>query len=504
MVGAGRHAALVGATVIVLLGAVSLARAAGGLQTADNPGGGEIVYGPLDGISSLSEAMVEVLRTVHGHFDDRPRVGKFLQARDGRSVATFFSVTDKSQNGRAFAGLAIVTLADGNASGAVLYDDAARFAKTEPAMMKTLGDAWHLASPPPPLPGAAPKTEAVASAGGAAVAPSGSSATSTPLAESPSAAAAAAPVAIATRAGESAPAHLHMTTGGDHSASVGLPEGWRLTGVSGGQLTAEGPKGEMAGLGIMLQGIRNPGGPRPMFAPPGGGAPLVAPFGGDLFASFDSLTNQVRRNKHLPPATYKLTKSENLPANQYEQRVVQAIFEVDLHDGKGRRKGSARIGAMHVRGVPTWALTISSSNAPVAVAEAEGATLLAVVRSYRQDGKVIAQETQQVIGRINANANAARIRANAQSAANDAHNRAFDQHMADLDSRNQAFDQHMDNIDRSSKSFQNYLLDRNVVQDNDYNERGTVGNGYGDALVKSNPDRFQYVQQKDFIKGVDY
>jgi hypothetical protein len=296
-----------------------------------------------------------------------------------------------------------------------------------------------------------------------------------------------------------------VATGGDRSASVTLPEGWRLTGVAGGQLTAEGPKGEMVGLGIMLQGIRNPGGPRmPMFGPPGGGAPLVAPFGGDLFASFDSLTNQVRRNKRLPAASYQLTKSEPLPATQYEQRVVQALFEVDLHDGKGRRKGSARIGAMHVRGVPTWALTISSSNAPVAVADAEKATLLAIVRSYRQDPQVIAQETRQVIGRINASAHAARIRANAQSAANDAHNRAFDAHMADLDSRNRAFDAHMDNLDRSSKSFQNYLLDRDVVQDNDRNERGTVGNGYGDALVKSNPDRFQYVQQKDFIKGVDY
>jgi hypothetical protein len=454
---------------LVLLGSTAPAWADDGLKILDSPGGGEIVYGPLEGVASLPGAMVDVLRTVHGHFDDRPRVGKFLQARDGHSVATFFSVTDKSQGGRAFAGLAIVSLAEGSSSaaGAVLYDDAARFAQTEPAMMRTLGDTWHLSSPPPPLPVAA--------------------------------------AADQTAYSEPGPAHLRPTTGGDRSASVALPEGWRLTGVAGGQLTAEGPKGEMVGLGIMLQGIRDPGGPRPpMFGPPGGGAPLVAPFGGDLFASFDSLTNQVRRNKHLPAATYQLTKSENLPANQYEQRVIQALFEVDLHDGKGRRKGSARIGAMHVRGLPTWALTISSSNAPVAVADAEHATLLAIVRSYRQDGQVIAQETRQVIGRINATANAARLRANAQSAANDAHNRAFDAHMADLDSRNRAFDAHMDNLDRSSKSFQNYLLDRNVVQDNDRDERGTVGNGYGDALVKSNPDRFQYVQQKDFIKGVDY
>ena len=61
------------------------------------------------------------------------------------------------------------------------------------------------------------------------------------------------------------------------------------------------------------------------------------------------------------------------------------------------------------------------------------------------------------------------------------------------------FDAHMDSLDRSSKSFQNYQLDREVIQDSDRNERGTVGNGYGDALVKANPDRFQYVKQEDYI-----
>jgi hypothetical protein len=138
---------LAGAVVsFILLGTAPRAWADDVVKVLDSPGGGEIVYGPLEGVASLSGAMVDVLRTVHEHFDDRPRVGKFLQARDGHSVATFFSVTDKSQGGRAFAGLAIVSLAEGSSSaaGAVLYDDAARFAQTEPAMMKTLGDTWHL------------------------------------------------------------------------------------------------------------------------------------------------------------------------------------------------------------------------------------------------------------------------------------------------------------------------------------------------------------------------
>jgi hypothetical protein len=62
----------------------------------------------------------------------------------------------------------------------------------------------------------------------------------------------------------------------------------------------------------------------------------------------------------------------------------------------------------------------------------------------------------------------------------------------------------MDDIDRYSKSFQNYQLDRSQIQDNDFNARGTASNGLAEALVKADPNRFQYVQTKDFLKGVDY
>ena len=69
---------------------------------------------------------------------------------------------------------------------------------------------------------------------------------------------------------------------------------------------------------------------------------------------------------------------------------------------------------------------------------------------------------------------------------------------------NAAFNGHMDDIDRSSKAFQNYQLDRSVVRDNDYAERGTVSNSYADSLVRANPDRFQIIQNQDLIKGIDY
>lgn len=48
-----------------------------GLHTIDNPGGGQVVYGTLTGQSSLSNAMVFMLRQVHGHFGTGRRSASF-------------------------------------------------------------------------------------------------------------------------------------------------------------------------------------------------------------------------------------------------------------------------------------------------------------------------------------------------------------------------------------------------------------------------------------------
>ena len=441
----GRRSGSVAGVIVaslILVAAAGRARA-DELKTIENPGGGRIVYGSLagTGVSSLQEGMVYALRKLHSAFGDRPQIGKFFQVRDSHSIATFFSLNATRVGGgiKPISGLVIVTMPPGSQpAAAALYDDSARFAKTGPTMMKTLDRAWRSDSAP-----------------------------------------AAAPTHQST--GKAQP--LRMATAGDRSASIGLAEGWRLTGVAGGQLTAEGPNGEMIGLGVIYQQIHD----RPGYGM--GGAPLVYPRGGDLFSAFVSVTNQIRRHRGLSQATYKLISSQNLGRTQFEAQVIQVIIEIDLHDGKGPRKGSARLGAMYTPG-PAWAISVNASNAPITVADAESATMMAMIRSYTPDARVVTQETNAVIDRIHATARATQIRAEAQSAVND--------------SRNRAFDAHMDDIDRYSKSFQNYQFDRAQVQDNDRNVRGTVGNGAADTLVKTDPNRFQIVPTQDFIKGVDY
>ena len=62
---------------------------------------------------------------------------------------------------------------------------------------------------------------------------------------------------------------------------------------------------------------------------------------------------------------------------------------------------------------------------------------------------------------------------------------------------------------RRGQAFSNYLLDQTVIQDNNRYGNGTVGHGTAwnstaDALVRSNPGRYEIVQTPNFWKGVDY
>src|ERR1700732_125500 len=96
----------------------------GGLKTIDNPGGGQIVYGPLTNVTSMRDAMAAMLHNVHGHFGDKPHIGKLFQTKGSDSVATFFQLTAKNQGNKPIAGMVIVCIPEGAKDGAaaVLYD----------------------------------------------------------------------------------------------------------------------------------------------------------------------------------------------------------------------------------------------------------------------------------------------------------------------------------------------------------------------------------------------
>jgi hypothetical protein len=400
-------------------------------KVVETPGGGQYIYGPITGKGTMPDALVYMLRQIHTYVGDRPEVGKFFQSREGSTVSTFFTATAKTRGNLPIAGLLIVSrAADGSASAAVILDERSHFGTSEPAMMKSLLAVWH------PIGG---------DSGG----------------ESP---------AVAHPHG---PAALTQTTGGDRSASISLPAGWKVTSVASGTLTATGPNGEMVALGMLYQGFA---------------------MGPDLFENFVNISNQHRRKNGLPPSTYTLTSKTNVPGN-----AIQVMYNVDLNDGVGLRKGSVRLGL--------WgpgAMSVDGSNIPARFADEENPTLLAVIRSYKQNEQMMAQQRQGAMNRVQADAARAQAQAAAINARREASTAAFDQHMNGLNAQSSSFDSHMDDIDRSSKINQDYILDRSAVRDNENAERGTLSNSYADSLVRSNPDRFQIVPNQDLIKGKDF
>lgn len=402
----------------------------GGLQTIDEPGGAQVVYGTIDDQHTPQTAMAFMLKQVHGHFADKPQVSNVFQIKGSTSYGAFFTLLAKNAGNTPIAGEVIVNMpAGGQPIAAVLTDNAATFTKSQPMMLKALDAAWHTANAAP-APAAAP----------------------------------------------AAPAALHRVTAGDRSVYISLPDGWKIDSVAGGGVSAEGPKGERVGLNLMAQGILNS-----RMAVPGR---LAYPFGGDVFTAYTNIVNQSRANQHLPAATFQLTSSKALGGG-----AVQVAFDLNLQDGFGERAATARLQEIGGAG-GTWALGFSNSSLPKSIAAAENATLMAVIQSASQDANVVHAEQGAVMQGIAAAG--ARADANAQAA---------DQRRV---ASAQAFDASMDNIDSQSKAMQNYTLDRSEIQDNDSNGRATVSNGLADAMVQSDPTRYQVVPPSQFLKGADY
>ena len=70
--------------------------------------------------------------------------------------------------------------------------------------------------------------------------------------------------------------------------------------------------------------------------------------------------------------------------------------------------------------------------------------------------------------------------------------------------RQSSFEQRNNATDRTNQGFSNYILDQSVILDNENNSHGTTWNDTAAALVKSDPNRYEYVDTPGYWKGVDY
>ena len=142
---------------LVGVAAFSPACAKDALKVITNPGGGQISYGPIGPQPSVPAAMGEMLRHIHAQYGDRPQVGRFFQDRSGQALAAFFNVTAKNSGGQRIAGLVMVSVPQGGqASAAVISDDAQRFPQTVNFLLQRLSAEWNSNPAPSRAPAGGP------------------------------------------------------------------------------------------------------------------------------------------------------------------------------------------------------------------------------------------------------------------------------------------------------------------------------------------------------------
>jgi hypothetical protein len=282
--------AAIALTMLALLpGAAHLARAQTPLKTIDNPDGGKIVYGQVDGANSQAAAMGAVLRTVHNQCGDKPQVGKIFQVRGTNSVAVFFTAVRRAQgDNKRVAGMVIATQsAPNHVEAALVTDDAARFGSTVNPMLRQLFSVWHpagaAANPP------AAKNSPAAPASSASSAPAGN--------------------------GHSGPAaHLHTVTAPDNSASIGIADGWQLDPHSASStMVLIGPNGELAVYGANKPAV-DPNNPQQVNAVRygiyKGSGTMLYPYHQDLGKAYPELLQAWRRANNASPVKLQVDKIE--------------------------------------------------------------------------------------------------------------------------------------------------------------------------------------------------
>ena len=433
------------------------------LKTIDNPQGGKIVYGVVDGATSSAAAMSTVLRIVHNNCGERPQVGNVFRVRGTNSDAVFFTVVNHPQGNKQVTGLLIASPSGANKMEAALVsDDTTRFGSTVNPMLNRLFSEWH---------------------------PGGGSPASGP----------------ATGSRPAPPKPLRRVMTQDGSASLAIPNGWKFQG-GGGTVMVVDPNYNVIISINLVRGATNPSYSQPYGRATGMGAKMVYPSNADPVKGFPGLIKEFYRvNNQL--IDFRIDHTEQV-AGPPGQRCVHAIghgvlFSVGQAHPNIQEKDYFEMEMLACCTAPdrmgNYMFTLSLSQIAPKFADKERATVGAILSSFEVNQAVVAQQANAIaapaiaaIHKIGADATA---RMKAIERANDA------QH-ADYYARQDA-------NARSIQGFSNYLLDQTVIQDNNVHGNGTIGHGTvwnstADALVKAFPDRYEIVNNPNFWKGWDY
>ncbi len=466
--------------LISLLVSVCVARAQTPLQTINLAQGGRIVYGKVDGADTQGAAMTTLLRNVHKNCGEKPQIGRVFKMRGTDSVGVFFTVVNHPAGNVQVAGL-IIAAGSGphGAEAALVSDSAGRFGSTINPMLTKLFSVWHPG-------GEAPSSQAS----------SGQAATSSQSTQTNPASASG-----TATGGHSAPAApLEQVTLPDNTASVGIPDGWRVDpGSGGGTVAVTGPHGEKVGLNMTYSAV-DPGSQTARqlhsYAPQALRRTLLYPYNADLVKGFPDLFQAIRRLNGLGPAKLEIAHGEQLPAPQ-GVRSVHVSGQVTLEE-----RGTCEFETVLSMSTPVsgmYTISVCSTVVPNAVADQQRATVDAIAASFRanlgllneQRDRMIADQTRRAIDNFHQIGRNAAARYAATDAANTA--------------QHEAFHQRQDDISRNGQGFSNYLLDQTVIRDvQSPDSHATVWNRTAEFLKKAYPDRIEEVPTSQYIKGQDF
>jgi hypothetical protein len=434
-------------------------------------------------------AMSKLLNMVQTNCGEKPKVGRVFQFRGSNSVGVFFTVTDHPEGNLPLAGLVIGASTGSNqAEAAMVYNKASEFSTTINPMLQQLASVWHPGAP------------------AAATASTGQK-TSTPSSGST--------------------IKLQKVKLQDSTAVVALPAGWTIDPKSGGGgALLHGPHNATAVLNNYFI-AQDPSGSGYSMMMRYGGKPLkgmiIHPSNADLVKALPELINLFRQSMGQGPIQVNIDHAEMVypPSGAYfeGERCVRAVSENSPTEAKVvlYRVTCAfapdQYGQYHFLdsfvaipdGTPGQVFALGEAiiggyQVDEALVEqrasAEAAPHIAHLKQVDQAQRAAVEaNTARIVGNIQ------RIGADATARMNNIENANEEQH------RNWSAGE--TEISRQTQGVSNYLLDQSVVEDNNMYGNGTVGHGTvwnntAELLVKSDPNRYSYVQQPNYWEGTDF
>jgi len=225
---------------------------------------------------------------------------------------------------------------------------------------------------------------------------------------------------------------------------------------------------------------------------------LYYPWGGDLAKAFVYIYQGNQKQQNGPVTQFNVKSAERVQSqsrNVCEHLTGTAI----LNPQSAQSEFDEQFCEMPPTQGGSYYSTLFTTFLPENVAGNERDLVRMIEQSYSVNMNVVnaeaARNAAPAIANIRAIGAQATARFNATQAANDA------QHAQ--------WNAGQDNNARNNQGFSNYILDQSVVQDNNMYGNGTVGHGTvynstADALVKADPNRFEYVDKPNFWQGTDY